>query len=274
MSLNINTNSASDFIQRSLSEATSEMALRMQRLSTGLRINSASDDAASSGLSQKLKTQIIASEVAKSNTQTGINLLQVADNDLGSIGDLMTQMRDLAVQSANGVYSAAERTALNSEFTTLRTEIDRISSSSSFSGINLLNTAALSISLQVGTNNTTNDRVTITLDRATSTDFSINTNNLTSQANAQTALAALDTAIDTISSRRATIGSTINRLSSTIQRTDSRKENMASSNSILEDANIATESAGLSKAQIRQQAAAALFQQAKQIPSVALTLIQ
>ncbi|MEI8377780.1 MAG: flagellin [bacterium] len=275
MSINLNGNSVSGFIKRSLSEATSDMALHMQRLSSGLRINSASDDAAGLGLSRKLKTQISASDIVKNNTQTGVNLLQVADADLGAMNDLMARMRDISVQSANGVYTAAERTALNAEFTNLRTEIDRISSSSSFSDLKLLNTLALSITLQIGTNNVAaEDRITITLDRATSTDFAINTNAIDTQSNAQTAIGALDTAISNIATRRSTIGSTINRLVSSISRVDSRKENLVSANSIIEDADIATESARLGKSQIRQQASATLLQQANQMSTVALSLIQ
>lgn len=275
MSISLNGNSVSGFIKRSLSEATSDMALHMQRLSSGLKINSASDDSAGLGLSRKLKTQISASDIVKNNTQTGVNLLQVADADLGAISDLMVRMRDLSVQSSNGVYTVAERTALNTEFTNLRTEIDRISASSSFSDLKLLNTAALSITLQIGTNNVAaEDRITITLDRATSTDFLINTNAVDTQGNAQTAIGALDTAINTVASRRATIGSTINRLTASISRVDARKENIISANSVIEDADIATESARLSKSQIRQQASAALLQQANQMSVVALTLIQ
>lgn len=275
MSISFNSNSTSEFIKRNLYDASSDVALRMQRLSSSLKINSASDDASGLALSQKLKSQIESSDIAKNNTQTGVNLLQVADNDLGSIGDLMTKMRELAVQSSNGVYSISDRRALGAEFTSLVTEIDRIASSSSFSELNLLNTAGgLSISLQIGTNNTTNDRLTITLDRATSTDFAINGSSITTVTTAQAAMTALDTAISTIATRRASIGSTINRLGATIQRGDSRKENLLSSNSLIEDANIATESASLSKSQIRRQASASLLQQANQMPALALTLIK
>jgi len=276
MSINFGGNSVTGFLRQQLSESTDAFAVNMKRLSSGLRINDASDDAAGVGLVQKLKSQIDGSTVAKNNTQTGVNLLQVADSDLSTINDLMLRMRDLAVQSSNGVYTTAERTALNAEFTSLRTEIDRVSASSSFSDLNLLDTAGgLSIILQVGTNNVAaEDRMTITLDRATSTDFAINASAIDTQSNAQTAITALDTAIETLSGRRSTIGASIDRLTTSIERTLSRQENLKSTRSIIEDADIATESAGLSKNQIRQQASVLLLQQANQVPAMALTLIQ
>jgi len=274
MSISLNYNSSSGFIKQSLSQATGEMSLHMKRLSSGMKINTSSDDAAGLGLSEKLQSQISASDIAKTNTQTGVNLLQVADGDLAEIGSIMQRMRDLSVQSANGVYSASERTSLNAEFTTLRTEIDRVANSSSFSELNLLNTNGLNIVLQVGTNNSAQDKLTITLDRATALDFAINASAIDTQGNAQTAMGALDTAINTISSRRSTIGATVNRLASSMSRTDSRKENLSSAHSSIVDADIATESAGLSKSQIRQQASASLLQQANSMSSVALTLIK
>ena len=275
MSISLNYNSTSGFIKQHLASNTAELSLHMERLSSGVRINSASDDAAGLGLSRKLSNQISAADIVKSNTQTGVNLLQVADGDLGAIGDLMARMRELSVQSANGVYSASERTALDSEFTTLRTEIDRIATSSKFSELNLLNTNGLNITLQVGTNNVAaEDRLTISLDRATAADFLIAASTIATQAGAQTALGVLDTAIDTLSIRRASIGSTINRLTSTIERTEARKENLSSARSTIQDADIAAESAGLSKSQIRQQASASLLQQANQMPAIALTLIK
>lgn len=275
MSISLNYNSTSGFIKQNLASATAETALHMQRLSSGIKINSASDDAAGLGLSQKLTSQINAADIVKANTQTGVNLLQVADGDLGAIGDIVARMKELSVQSANGVYSASERTALNSEFTTLRDEIDRIATSSKFSELNLLSTNGLSIVLQVGPNNVAaEDRFTISLDRATAADFGIGASSIATQGGAQTALTVLDTAIGTISGRRASIGSSINRLVSNIQRIDSRKENLSSARSTILDADIATESAGLSRGQIRQQASASLLQQANQMQSIALTLIK
>ncbi len=268
------SNPTSEFIKRSLSDATAGMALHMQRLSSGLKINSAGDDAAGLGLSQKLKVQLTASDIAKTNTQTGVNLLQVADGDYSAMGDIMSRMRDLAVQSASGVYSVSERTALNSEFTTLKTEIDRIANVSSFSGINLLS-ATSTVTLQIGTGNTANDRLAITLNQSLASNFGIVAGTLVdSQANAQTAMGTLDTAISTLATYRSSIGASINTLTGNMQRMDLRKENLSSANSIIEDANIATESAGLSKNQIRQQASATLLQQANQMPAIALTLIK
>ena len=275
MSIGFNTNTTSEFIKRSLSDATVGMALHMQRLSSGLKINSASDDAAGLGLSQKLKVQINASDIAKNNAQTGVNLLQVIDGDYSAMGDIMSRMKELAVQSASGVYSVAERSALNSEFTTLKTEIDRIANVSSFSGMSNLLSATSTITLQIGTGSTANDRLAITVNQSLASNFGIVGGTLVdSQANAQTAMTTLDAAISTLLGYRSSIGASINALTANMQRMDLRKENLSSTNSIIEDANIATESAGLSKNQIRQQASASLLQQANQMPSIALTLIK
>lgn len=280
MGLVINTNTSSMMIQRNLAQATQELSIYMERLSTGLRINSATDDAAGLALSEGLKAQIKSSDIAKNNVQTGINMMQVAEGDMGTIQENLQRMRDLAVQSANGVYSTAERTALNNEFVQRRTEIDRISASSEFSGINLLdNSTAGSVVIQAGTNNTGNDQINIATNSvfgllsSAAAGLNIASNSITSVLNAQNAITALDTAIGTVSTRRSAAGAMTNRLTDTLDRIDVRKENMSAAFSIIRDADIAVEAAALTRTQILQQSAASLLQQANQAPTLALSLL-
>ncbi|MDD3419997.1 MAG: flagellin [Candidatus Gastranaerophilales bacterium] len=276
MSIVVNTNISALAIQNNLSEATGALALHMQRLSSGVRINSASDDAAGLALSKKLQSQISGSTVAKNNAQTGVNMLQVAETDLAEIADKVQRMRDLAVQSANGIYSATERASLNTEYQNLRTEIDRIAGSSSFSEIKLLNGTATSVVLQVGTNNSADDRVDITsyFSNSTSASLGLTAGDINSQTNAQNAIAIIDTVANTISTRRSNMGSMVNRLQGTITRVDARQAELSNANSTILDADIASESAAFTRSQILQQTSASLLQQANQMPSIALKLVQ
>jgi flagellin len=275
MSLVVNTNVSSLYIQKNLSDATSSLTLHLQRLSSGVRVNDSSDDAAGLGLSQKLKTQIDGSDVASKNTQTGINMLQVADADMGVIADKLQRMRELAVQSANGVYSSSERKSLDTEFVSLKSEIDRIAQSSSFSDLKLLNTSGLNVTLQVGTNNTAaSDRITITFNKTDAATLGLGSNYVSTQTLAQTSIGNLDTAIQTISNQRSVTGATINRLQGTISRTEERQSELSSAYSSIMDTDIAAESAAYTKSQILQKTSAALLQQANQAPALALNLIQ
>jgi flagellin len=211
-------------VQRNLSKATADLKSSMQRLSTGLRINSAGDDAAGLSLSEKLKAQIGAADVTKSNAQTGINMLQVADGDLSIINDNLQRMRDLAVQSANGVYSTSERQAIDKEIQLRMAEINRIAKSSSFSELNLLDGSLsgadkclLQIGVYSGLSQNTID-ISSALGKATCTALGINGNSVTTAALARTFMDNLDTAIVNMANRRAVVGASINRLNSTIDR--------------------------------------------------------
>ena len=279
MSLTVNTNMAALVSQRSLFDANTDLTTSMQRLSTGLRINNAGDDAAGLSLSKKLSTQISAADMAKANTQTGINMIQTAESDLSVMQDNLQRMRDLSVQASNGVYSTTERKMLSSEYNARATEIDRIAQSSSFSDKKLLDGTFTSLSLQVGTNNSTSDQIALTT--TTFRSFKAGNNGMpaltaaiTTLALAQAAITAMDTAISSISNSRASMGAMINRLQGTITRIDTRKENMTAANSVIQDADIAKESANLTKNQVLKQAAISMLQQANQGPQAALTLLR
>jgi flagellin len=268
--------------QRSLFNANTDLATSMQRLSTGIRINSAGDDAAGLSLSKKINVQVSAAEIAKLNAQTGINMIQTAESDLSVIQDNLQRMRDLSIQSANGVYSTAERKMLSAEFNARAVEIDRIAQSSSFSDRKLMDSnIGASLELQIGTNNTANDRIDIVSAFKNFTGTSSNmlgtsgVNSYISQvALAKAAITNIDKAMSTVSNTRGAMGAMINRLQGSITRIDTRKENMNAAYGVITDADIAKESADLTRNQILKQTAISMLQQANQAPQSALTLLQ
>lgn len=277
MSIVVNTNTTSLMVQRNLSKATSNLATSMQRLSTGMKINNAGDDAAGLALSEKINGQLSSSDVCKNNAQTGLNMLSIADGDLDVINQNLQRIKDLAVQSANGVYSDEERLSMDQEVQLRLEEINRIADSSSFSDMNLLDGSIADMVLQIGAGSDI-DQNTIDISGAfqeahvsslgIQADASISTVDA-----ARTMIDAIDAAVNNISSRRSIIGASMNRLDSTIDRIDIRKENLQSTYSTIRDTDIAAESSELTKQQILQQSAATLLQQANQTPSLALTLI-
>jgi len=283
MSVVINTNLSSVMVQRNLNKTTNEMNTYMKRLSTGLRINSSADDAAGLALSEKIKSHVDSSDVAKNNAQTGINMLQVAESDLNAIHENLQRMRDLAVQAANGVYSTSERNALGREVQERLEEIDRITNSSAFSDLKLLDGTlagqADGVRLQIGTSyevSTNTIDIAQAFQSAATSAGGLNLVGLTisTVTGAREAMEALDDAISEVSDRRSIIGATANRLESTVQRIDVRKENLLSSYSVIRDADIAVEAANLTRVQILQQSSASLLQQANQSTSIALQLMQ
>ena len=277
MSIVVNTNTTSLMVQRNLSKATSSLATSMQRLSTGMKINNAGDDAAGLALSEKINGQLSSSDVCKNNAQTGLNMLSIADGDLDVINQNLQRIKDLAVQSANGVYSDEERLSMDQEVQLRLEEINRIADSSTFSDVNLLDGSIADMVLQIGAGSDI-DQNTIDISGAfqeahvsslgIQADASVSTVDA-----ARTMIDAIDAAVNNISSRRSIIGASMNRLDSTIDRIDIRKENLQSTYSTIRDTDIASESSELTKQQILQQSAATLLQQANQTPSLALTLI-
>lgn len=277
MSIVVNTNVASLMVQRNLSKATSSLQTSMQRLSTGMKINNAGDDAAGLALSEKINGQLSASDVCKNNAQTGINMLNIADGDLDIINQNLQRIKDLAVQSANGVYSDSERLSMDQEVQLRIEEINRIASSSTFSDVNLLDGTIADMKLQIGTGS---DEAQNTIDisdafqEATATALGVTVGaSISTAANARAMIDLIDTAVNNISTRRSVIGASVNRLNSTVDRLDVRKENLQSTYSTIRDTDIASESTNLTKQQILQQSAATLLQQANQTPALALTLI-
>ena len=287
MSIVVNTNVSSLMVQRSLATSTEGIGKSLERLSTGYRINRAADDAAGLTITESLKAQGRGSAMATQNAQTGVNLLQTAEADLGIIQDNLQRIRDLSVQAANGTNGTSERTAIKSEVDQRVKEITRIANSSAFNSIKLLDGSNTSLALHIGANFVA-DAVSLNsltigtpLDKADSTSLGLNsasdatflTTQFESATKAASYISLIDTAISTVSSRRSTIGSLQNRLDSAISSLAVKQQNMSAAESRIRDVDVAKEAAGLTKNQILQQASASLLAQANQAPSIALSLI-
>jgi flagellin len=280
MALVINTNVASLIAQRNLAVNNSALSKSVQRLSSGLRINSAADDAAGLSISEKLTAQTRSIAVAIRNSQDGVSLSQVAEGGMTEIGNILTRMRELAEQSSNGTLGGSERSALDNEYSQLKSEIDRISNVTEFNGIKLLDgsQSTTGVTLQVGFQNTTNDRINffsgIAATDTTQLGITGAFGTISSAGNAQSALTQIDAAITTVAQRRGTLGAIQNRLDSTVSNLRVSSENLTAANSRIKDADFAYETAQFTKNQILVQAATSILAQANVLPQNALKLLR
>jgi len=280
MGLVVNTNLLSLNAQRSLNRTQGKLGTSVARLSSGLRINSAKDDAAGMAISMKLTAHVRGLNQAVRNAQDGISVVQVAEGGMNEIHNILTRMRELSMQSATGTLSTADRTALQTEFSDLKSEIDRISDTVDFNGFKLMNgdLSVSGVSLQVGINNTTNDRIKIAAATfgnidASALGLTTTVSSIDSVGSAQSMLTVLDSAIATVSTRRGNLGAVQNRLGSTIANLEIAAENLSAANSRIADADFAIETANLTKSQIILQAGVAVLSQANTIPQYALQLL-
>ena len=276
----INTNVMSLNSQRVLMNSQSSMATSLQRLSSGLRINSAKDDAAGLAIAQRFTAQIRGLDQANRNANDGISLLQTAEGALDEVGNMLQRMRELAVQSMNGTVSASDRGSLNDEYQELKSEIARIFDSTEFNGTNLLGTKA-SLKMQVGFKAGANYQIKIsTLDLSAATFASggirsaLDAGSITTAASASARVARLDSAIDKISQKRADFGAKQNRLEATVRNNANVIENQSAARSRVMDADFAAETANLTRAQILQQAGTAMLAQANAMPQNVLSLLR
>ena len=275
MGLRINTNTASLNAQRNLTQSTGALQRSLERLSSGLRITRASDDAAGLALSEGFRAEVRSLQQAQRNANDGISLLQVAEGALNETSGILIRLRELAIQSANGTLGTAERATLNAEFQDLVTEIGRISQVTEFNGTALLDGTAASVTFQVGVNNTTNDRITVTGVDATASGIGIVTGTAVSTVSAaQSSLALIDSAISTVASLRAGFGTAQNRLESTIRSIAVAVENTAAAESRIRDVDVASETAILTRNQVLQQAGISVLAQANVSTQSALALLQ
>lgn len=271
--ISVLSNPVSVNAQRNVSKTQSMLASSLNHLSSGQRINSASDDAAGLAISERMKASMRSLQQASRNAQDGISAAQIADGAMDQAGGLLTRMRELAMQSANGTLGASDRTALNSEFQASLSEIARIGAVTQFNGTNLLD-GTFSASLQVGTGTTANDTISLAIGTAfTAAGLGLTGSNVTSSANAGTALTALDTAIDTVSAARGGLGAVQNRLNVTISNLSTAYENTSAANSRIRDVDFAEETAAMTRAQILSQAGVNILSQANQLPQAALSLL-
>ena len=270
----INTNVASINTVRILDGSQKELTTSMERLSSGKRINHARDDAAGMAISSKMTSQINGMNQAVRNTNDGISMVQTADGAMEGIADKLQRMRELAVQSANGIYSSSDRAALDIEFQALDDEIGRVANSVEFNGTTLLaSTKTLTIQVSYA-DDSTNGKIDVDLTKVTSTGLSIATSSIGTQNASSTAIGSVDDALSVINSARATLGATQNRLETTVKDLKNNVENLSASRSRIEDADFASETAQLAKSQILQQAGMAMLAQANQLPQQVLSLLR
>ncbi len=267
MSLTINTNINSLNAQRNLGAAQMSLATSMQRLSSGLRINSASDDAAGLAIADRMNSQIKGTNVAIRNANDGISLAQTAEGALATVTDALQRMRELAVQAQNGTNGTSDRANLDTEYQALSGEITRLAAQTKFNGVAIVGSGAGANVFQVGANN--GDTLTITTTAVVTV-----AGDLTTSANASTAVAALDTELNTITSNRATYGAAINRFGFAISNLGITAENQTASRGRIMDADFASETANLSRANILQQAGTAMVAQANSQPQGVLALLR
>lgn len=275
MALRINTNPVSLRAQQNLSKAQGALAGNVERLSSGLRINRAGDDAAGSSISSKLSSDTRGLKQASRNTNDAISVIQTAEGAMNEVNGLLTRMRELAVQSANGgTMTSSERGYIDQEFQLLESEINRIVNVTEFNGQKLIDGSMSSgVSFQVGMNNTSDDRIALSVADSDSTALGLNDDVLTSQTGAQQAIDALDTAIQSVATSRGTLGTTQNRLTVTLTNLSNMHENLSAANSRIKDVDVADESADMTRNQILQQAGVAVLAQANSLPQSALSLI-
>jgi flagellin len=274
MALTINSNLSSLNAQRGLSSVTARLQLNYQHLSTGLRITNAADDAAGLGISERLKAHIASLAQAQRNANDGISLTQTAEGSLNEVSNILIRMRELATESANGTVSASDKDTLNSEFTDLINEVDRIAQSADFNNVKLLDGSTTSITFQVGAGVATTDTISVTLSSALGSDLGIMSLDISSAGSPTGAISAIDSAIDTVSATRGRLGAAQNRLQSTIANLGVSIESLTAANSRIRDVDVASETADLTRNQILQQAAVSVLAQANLQPQVALKLLQ
>jgi flagellin len=270
MGLRVNTNLFSLNAQRNLSNVGSRLGGNFSRLSSGLRIATAADDAAGLGISERMRAQIRSLQQAGRNAGDGISLTQTAEGALGEVNSNLVRMRELAVQASNGTLNSGDRAVLDSEFQALVEEIDRVADQTTFNGVNLLDGSTSSLSIQVGTES--GETIDVTFDDVTSSTLGVDTD-VTDVTNAQAALDLIDTAIDTVTSLRGDLGAAQNRISSTVRSISNVAENLSAAESRIRDVDVAAETADLTKNSIMQQAALSVLAQANVQPQLALSLL-
>jgi flagellin len=286
MSNSINTNMVSLNSQRNLSNSQSALATSMQRLSSGLRVNSAKDDAAGLAIAERMNAQARGMNVAMRNANDAISLSQTAEGAMGRVGSMLQRMRELAVQSANGTNTSADRTSLNNEYTQLAAEASRTLGGTQFNGINILATTNAS-TFQVGANTSaTIDQISVaafdwTSQAAITTAIGSAVGTAPTTAISGTdgtaavaAITAIDAAINAVNSQRATFGAVQNRFDNVVSNLMVSSENQTAARGRIMDADYAAESANLSRAQILQQAGNAMVAQANQLPQQVMALLR
>jgi len=283
MALTVNTNTTSLNVQKNLNRASDALSTSMQRLSSGLKINSAKDDAAGLQISTRMQSQIRGGNQAIQNANDGISVAQTAEGALQATTDILQRMRELAVKARTGTNGTADQKATNLEFADMSDEISRIAASTNLNGKNLLDGSAGTVTLQVGANTGSANHIDLVLSSkfdAVSLSVGSGTVVLTgatsaaAASNIDNAITAIDAAIAAIGATRASLGASQNRLTSTIQNLQNITENTTAAQGRVQDTDFAAETANLTKQQTLQQASTSVLAQANQLPSAVLKLLQ
>ncbi len=286
MAITISTNIASLQAQRRLAISSAQLGATYEKLSSGQRINRASDDAAGLAIADALKADQRIASVAVRNANDGISTIAIADSALGEIGNVLTRLAELSEQSANGVFSPTQRSALSNEFVALGSEIERIANTTEFNGVRLLS-GGNQLTLQVGFNSASTAQISFSgvqgtlaslgLANANTSALSYSLNGITIAEGQQASRSALDAirqAISSLASTRGTLGATESRLQVTINNLQVARENFAAAESRIRDVDVASEAAELTRLGILQQAGASVLAQANQQPALALSLLR
>lgn len=275
MTMAVRTNIAAMMAGGQLGRTNSALSSSLGRISSGLRINSASDDAAGLGVATNLETQVNSTRQSIRNSNDGISIIQTAEGATNEVTDILQRMRELAVQSSSETLDNDERAYIQTEFTQLTAEVARIANVTEFNGISLANNSVTSLDVQVGINNSSNDRISITLGDLRATALGVDTGSvsLSTASGAQAALTTIDTALDSVNSIRSTFGAVQNRLDSAINNATVNSEQLSGARSAIQDTDFATETSNLTRLQIMQQAGVASLAQAKNINQSVISLL-
>lgn len=273
----INTNMSSLVSQKNLSHSRNALGTAMERLSSGMRINSAKDDAAGQAIANRMNSQIKGMAQAQRNANDGISMIQTTEGALNQINNNLQRVRELAVQAASDTNDVADRESIQTEITERINEIDRVAKSASFNGIKLADGTNTSLQIQIGANTEAEDSITINLTDGTTAGLSVDSlaaGAVTDSAAAYVTIDAVDAALKTVDTARSSLGATLNRFDSVISNLQNSETNLSAARSRIEDADYAKEVAEMTRAQILQQAGTSVLAQANQIPQGVLSLLR
>jgi flagellin len=274
------TNVTSLQAQENLNSTQSSLSKSIDRLSSGLRINSAADDPAGLAISTSLTTAIAAYGQASNNANNAVSMSQVAEGGMSQMQTIVSSMKSLAVEAANSTLDSTDRSYIQTQFTQLNSEINRISATTNFNGQQLLDgSASAGLQFQVGINNNANDRLSMSITKLStstlgSTSLHLASCSLSTATNAQKALDVFDSAIQQLSTSRANIGAIQNRMQDAISGLATTTTNLTAANSQIADVDVASETANMTQENVLEQAGIAVLSQANQLPSLALSLLQ
>jgi len=274
MAITVRTNAAAGRALTDLNKTSRSLSRSFEHISSGLRISRAADDAAGLGVAENLRAQHTSAAVAARNTNDGISAITVAEGATNEVSNILVRMRELAVQSSSETLGATERGYAQTEFSSLKSEVDRIANVTEFNGTKLTDGSTTTLNIQVGTNNSANDQIGVTFSALGTTALGVNGDDISTTTGAQTALDNIDAAISTVNSARASYGASENRLNSALNNIETFGQTVQSAESQIRDADFGAETAALSNKQILQQAGVSILGQAKQINQAALSLLQ